>query len=218
MTTITAISAIISLLILGIALFLLKKKTGGSITTELEEKSKLVHSAISEINTLVSQTKNIASKGQLENLTNRLDESKTALVREKELLKEIEGKLENVQKMVETKEVHHQEMKSAKEEDESKLSELLACYDDISQEAIGLEQKLAASLKSLDSMMVGIELTAEQKQVLEELSNTLTEAGSRMRDLLTEYSMVKERLDGLKGQHHDLEEEYTRLVEQQLGE
>ena len=66
--------------------------------------------------------------------------------------------------------------------------------------------------------MVVIELTAEQQQVLEELSNTLTEAGSRMRDLLTDYAMVKERLDGLNGQHHDLEEEYTRLVEQQLGE
>jgi hypothetical protein len=34
---------------------------------------------------------------------------------------------------------------------------------------------------------------------------------------MTEYGVVKERLEGLQGQFKDLEEEYTRLVEQQLG-
>jgi hypothetical protein len=38
-----------------------------------------------------------------------------------------------------------------------------------------------------------------------------------LRDLIIDYQGLNERLDNLKGQHADLENEYTKLVEQQLG-
>ena len=80
-----------------------------------------------------------------------------------------------------------------------------------------LEQELAASLKELDALVVDVPMTPDQRTVFQELLNALTAAGSRLRDLITDYQAVQERLESLKLQHNDLEDEYTRLVEQQLG-
>ena len=63
-----------------------------------------------------------------------------------------------------------------------------------------------------------VQLTDAQKAVLQELSNTLTNSGSVLRDLLTEYESINERLNMLKLQLNDLEDEYTKLVEKQLGQ
>jgi predicted nuclease with TOPRIM domain len=73
-------------------------------------------------------------------------------------------------------------------------------------------------MKSLDAILSELNLTQDQRKHLSDLSETLTSAGGRLRELLTEYQTVKERLDMLTQQHADLEEEYTKLVEQQLGE
>ncbi|MBN8550582.1 MAG: hypothetical protein J0M12_14800 [Deltaproteobacteria bacterium] len=159
-----------------------------------------------------------AAKGQLEYVANLLGGAQTDLEREKGALKEIESKLGTAQKLVEEKEGKQQDIKSAKMEDELKLQELLSNYENLSTEAIALEQRLAASLKNLDSMMDEIELTQDQKGVLQEMSNALTNAGARLRDLLTEYEQVHQRLEALRQQHVDLEDEYTKLVEQQLGD
>ena len=55
-------------------------------------------------------------------------------------------------------------------------------------------------------------------QIFEDLNRALSDGGALLRDLITEYQSVNERLDMLRIQHEDLEEEYTKLVEQQLGE
>lgn len=212
------IAIVISTAIYVAALIVLKKKTGGTILQDIEAKSV-------EINTIIAKTKEsyqtasaLGSKAQYENLVLKLEETKTNLAKEKENLKAIEAKLITVQKTVEEKESHHQTMKTTKEEDDNKLTDLLNNYDGISRESVELEQKLAESMKNLDSIMDAVPMSDTQKTMLQELSETLTNAGARMRDLLTEYNLVKERLDTLKLQHNDLEEEYTRLVEQQLGE
>jgi predicted nuclease with TOPRIM domain len=61
-------------------------------------------------------------------------------------------------------------------------------------------------------------MTQSQREMFLGLQSTVEEAGARLRDLLMEYQTVNERLNMLRQQHSDLEEEYTRLVEQQLGE
>lgn len=201
------------------AVFAIKKKqAAGSVLNAIKETTSRIETADKSIQAQLASSANLGSKAQLTNITSQSEEAKNNLSKEKDLLKEIEAKLDTVQKAVETKESQHQDMKSAKEDDEAKLTELLASYETISQESIELEQKLAASLKSLDSIMESTPMNDGQKAVLTELSNTLTNAGARMRDLVTEYNLVKERLDSLGQQHKDLEEEYTRLVEQQLGE
>ena len=212
------IALVISNLIFAASYIALKKKASGSLSQEIEERINKIESVIAQTKEKIENSKNLASKAQYESVLAKLEEGKQNLDKERESLKETEKKLDSVQKLVETKEMHHQEMKTSRDDDDNKLTELLESYENISQESIELEQKLAESMKSLDSIMSNITVDESQKAILQELSDTLTNAGTRMRDLLTEYNMVKERLDALKQQHVDLEDEYTRLVEQQLGE
>lgn len=159
----------------------------------------------------------LATRLQLENLNRQLEEFQATFAEERRALERIEAKLEVAQRDVEIKESEQQEIKSAKYENESVLANLLANYAEVSNESILLEQNLASSLKHLDAILNELEMSQEARTLLEALSEALSEAGSRLRDLITEYDGVKRRLDLMQQQHHDLEEEYTKLVEQQLG-
>ena len=154
----------------------------------------------------------------LNSLSNQLEQLRTELVGEEQKLKSVEGRLDSAQRNVEQREATQQEIKSAKDNEESLLEDLKAKYNEYSTEAISLEQRLAQSLKNLDKMMSEIELTQDQRASLEALSESLTTSGGRLRDLLSEYQVVSDRLSMLQQQHIDLENEYTKLVEQQLGE
>lgn len=200
----------------GVILFA-KKVAASSVGSERANKQKMLDSKYKELLGLTKFADAYASKGQLQALLVQVDEAKQAVEDQKTTLKQVEESLDKAQKMVEEKETSQQELKTMKEEDERKLSELLENYESMAQEAVTLEQQLAQSMKDLDQMMSEITLTADQKSVFEQLSESLLQAGSRLRDLITEYEAVKERLESLKQQHKDLEEEYTRLVEQQLG-
>jgi len=204
-------------LVLG-AFVLFKRQVGGSIGAERNALLGEIPKTIAQLETLLAKGDNFASRLQLESLQKMTQSTVDELGKEKSLLKETEGRLDQAQKEVENKESHHQEMKTAKEEDEQKLQELLERFGQVSSESMELEQHLAASMKNLDKLLDEAELTADQSSVLRELSTAMTNASSRLRDLLVEYTTVKERLELLSQQHRDLEEEYTRLVEQQLGE
>ena len=159
----------------------------------------------------------LVSRHQIEFVAQQLDEARAALAAQRDILKEVESKLEFSQKEVEEREAKQQELKSAKEEDELKLQDLMSAFEALSNESMALEQRLAASLKNLDAMMEGLALTEEQKAVVTDLAQLLEVAGAQIRDLIMEYQSINERLLGLQQQHTDLEDEYTKLVEQQLG-
>ncbi len=158
-----------------------------------------------------------ASQAQHENLNNQLKTAKTAIEDQKKSLIEVEAALSKAQKVVEEKETYQQDLKTVREDDEKKLADLLSVYEQISGESLALEQQLALSMKNLDEIINSVELNDDQKAILNQLSEAMTHAGSRLRDLITEYEVVRGRLNALQSQHTDLEEEYTRLVEQQLG-
>jgi hypothetical protein len=213
-----AIAVALSAAIIGAGFVWLRKKTSTgdsgaqeALLKQVTEKDKAVSELLKRKETLYS----IAAFDDLKSKVAAVGEQAEA---ERNKLKEIEVKLESAQKLVEGKEQEQQETKAAKEEDLVKVQELLANYDAIESASVELEQKLAASLKSLDSIMTEVALTAPQKEVLQSLSNAVTDAGSRLRDLIVEAQTVNERLQGLTMQHQELESEYTRLVEQQLGE
>ncbi|MCB0317168.1 MAG: hypothetical protein KDD56_00320 [Bdellovibrionales bacterium] len=214
----TLLGAVISVALIIASLKYLKKSVASSIQAEKNVIVNKVTEVVAHLDTLASVHEGFASKAQLDSLTGRVSEIKANLEKEKAVLSQVEEKLGGAQKIVEEKEAVQQDIKSAKEEDEIKLEQLLGAYDSVSNETIELEQKLAATLKNLDSMAEETGIDPNLKLMLEELSSVLTNAGSRLRDLLTEYQSVNERIQTLKSQHEDLEEEYTRLVEQQLGE
>ncbi|MCB0352565.1 MAG: hypothetical protein KDD64_03545 [Bdellovibrionales bacterium] len=177
-----------------------------------------IRGADEEIKELLARSKSYCSRGQFETVSNQLTGLQSELEKEKKALADLEQQLDTAQTTVEEKEAHQQELKSSREEDEIKLEELLGNYAEISSESISLEQRLAQSMKNLDALSEEIELTEDQKAVLDELGSSLGKAGENLRNLLMEYETVNERLNLLREQHEDLEEEYTKLVEQQLGE
>jgi chromosome segregation ATPase len=174
--------------------------------------------ADNQIAELLKSKDSFIGPGQFDSIAKQLGEIQATLEAERASLKQIEERLDSAQKLVEKKEAEQQEIKNAKEEDLIKLEELLVNYGDVSRESHELEQRLASSLKSLDKILSEVELSQSQREMLISLQQAVELAGSRLRDLLTEYETVHERLTMLKQQHADLEEEYTRLVEQQLGE
>jgi chromosome segregation ATPase len=206
-------------IVLGlVTVFVMRRRSTGGDPQEIQKAIEDVNAVASQLDGIEEKIKQFVPKSQLDDLAAKMEEVKAEMANENWRLKEIEAKLDNSQKLVEDKEYKQQAVKSSKEEDEKKLTELLANYNSISEESIALEQKLAASMKNLDAMMSDIKMTEEQKAVLTALSEALLAAGSRLRELITEYQNVNERLDALKNQHAELEEEYTKLVEQQLGE
>lgn len=200
----------------GILFFILRRLKVGT-SAERDTLIAEIQSLDADIRAQLEVGEFLATKLQLENLNRQLQEFQEAFSQERRSLERIESKLEVAQREVETKESQQQEIKSAKYENEAVLANLLANYAEVSNESILLEQNLASSLKHLDAILNELELSQEARALLEALSEALSEAGSRLRDLITEYDGVKKRLDLMQQQHHDLEEEYTKLVEQQLG-
>lgn len=189
-----------------------------SVKSELNRLSKIATKNDEKIIELFRYKDSYYSKSQFEEISNRLTKIKTDIDKEKSTLREIEGKLDSAQQTVEGKEAHQQELKSSKEEDEIKLEEILSDYQDLSSKSISLEQQLAQSMKNMEAILSEVMLTADQRAVLDDMNETLSKAGENMRNLITELEGVNNRLLMLKEQHEDLEEEYTKLVEQQLGE
>jgi chromosome segregation ATPase len=214
-------SIIIGLISAGLIVALglvIKKKLSGGQTEQIDALVLEVSELDRKIDEIQSQAKDLISKSQADSAQEQLESARTAITAEKSNLTAIERKLDKAQKLVEGKEAIQQELKSGKAEDEQKMAELLAGYADISAESVMLEQQLAASMKNLDQIMTEVDMTVDQRSVLQDLSGALTTAGSRLRDLIMEYQQTNERLQALNIQHKDLEEEYTRLVEQQLGD
>jgi chromosome segregation ATPase len=194
-----------------------KKLSGSGSSATLTELTAKAQTLGDELKAHLLQSGPFASKAQLASVNEQTTDVVEGLEKQKALLKEIESKLESAQKDVESKEAVQQEMKSAKEEDETKLMEVTSKFGTISSDCVALEQELSSSLKSLDTMLAEVPMTSDQRAVFQELSSAMTAGGSRLRDLLTDCQAVNERLENLRLQHQDLEEEYTKLVEQQLG-
>jgi len=214
----TMIALLVSGVIFGGGYIVIKKQRGGSSTTTRANLLMEIASLSTEIDGLKKYERSYSGAQQLTGLQERINALTAMLASENAALKVIEEKLHGAQKIVEGKETQQQEVKSVKVKDEVMLQGILARYNDVAEESKALEQRLAQSMKSLDAILSELNLTQDQRKHLSDLSDLLTSAGERLRELLTEYQTVKERLNMLNLQHADLEEEYTKLVEQQLGE
>lgn len=214
----TLVVIAVSCCVLFGAFTFLKRQASSSVGAENESYLAKIREQIAEIKNLLTYSGGYASKGQFNNIAGQLEKAKQELETERNALKEVEPKLDEAQKNVELKESQQQEVKSAKDEEELQLKNLLETFTVQSAESASLEQELANSMKNLDAIMAEAQLTENQRAVLDELSRTMSNTGGTLRDLLTDYETLNERLTNLQVQLNDLEEEYTKLVEKQLGE
>jgi chromosome segregation ATPase len=208
------------LLSLGLPLiaYLLGKRAGASASdTEsaaLREEAQTLEAQLVEI---LSEQQKFASKGQIQSL---LSQSKTFMSSahdQKAILTSLVERLDRARTNVQQREAEQQDIRAMKDEDEKVIVQLTSNYAQFSHESVTLEHTLAESLKTLDAMSSEIKLTPDQQAVIQELSNALTSASAQLRDVIVDYQNAHERIESLRLQHRDLENEYTKLVEQQLA-
>lgn len=170
-----------------------------------------------EMISLLSDINRFASKGQVQTLVTQTQRFIKALEEQRDKLQQTEARLKKAQGEVINRELSQQEIKTARQEDEKKLVEVMSNYQDFSSQSVALEHKLAHSLRQLDAMIAENPMSADQRAIFQELSNALTAASAQLRDVIVDYQAVYERLDALRAQYADLEKEYTKLVDLQLG-
>jgi hypothetical protein len=165
----------------------------------------------------LSDNNRVVSLKQLEDLHLQAQRFMESVEQQKAEVDSIAEKLDSTRSEVRRREEALQDLRSLKEQDEVAIAQSLAAYNDSSTESVGLEQKLAESLRSLDTMSGEIKMNADQQAVFQELSNSLTSASAQLRDVIIDYQNANERLANLNSRFVDLEREYSKLVEQQLA-
>jgi chromosome segregation ATPase len=216
----TIVSIIVLILSVGAIIgtfYWLLQKTPSVDTTQRDLLLKRIAENEAHIRTLLAKKEGFRSQGQMEAMQGELAQLKKTLTQEQETLTKLQATLEKAQHDIEEKELKQQNLKMSREADEEKLDELLSVYEEISTESISLEQRLAQSMKNLESILDEVSLTEAQREQFDNLNEAMNIAGNNLRALIMEYEGVNERLKALKTQHHDLEGEYTKLVEEQLG-
>lgn len=206
-----AVGAVVAAVILNRKL---SKGASDEAIADLRAESEKLES---EMISLLSDINRFASKGQVQTLIAQTQRFIKALEEQRDKLQQTEVRLKKAQEEVIGRELSQQEIKTARQEDEKKLVEVMSNYQDFSSQSVTLEHKLAQSLRQLDAMIVENPMTADQRALFQELSNALTAASAQLRDVIVDYQAVYERLDALRNQYADLEKEYTKLVDLQLG-
>jgi chromosome segregation ATPase len=205
-------------LALPAAAFALGKRTGFKASDQemavLRDEARSLEESLIEA---LGDNDRFASKGQIQHLTKQTEEFLDASAKQQEILSELTERIDSIRSDVQRREAEQQELRALKAEDEAKIAQVLASYNESSTESVALEQRLAESLRSLDTMSGEIKMSADQRAVFQELSNAMTSASAQLRDVIVDYQNANERLEGLKTRFSDLEKEYSRLVEQQLG-
>lgn len=218
MQNVVIILCVVAAMGAALAAFALSKKLSKGASDEaiadLRAESEKLES---EMISLLSDVNNFASKGQIQTIIAQTQRFIKALEEQRDKLQQTEARLKKAQENVIGRELSQQEIKTSRQEDEKKLVEVMANYQDFSSQSVTLEHKLAQSLRQLDAMIVETPMTADQRALFQELSNALTAASAQLRDVIVDYQAVYERLDALRNQYADLENEYTKLVDLQLG-
>jgi chromosome segregation ATPase len=187
-----------------------KSEKQNALVDTLKQKEATIMQLLKEPNSIVSV-------GEISFVEKKIAEVQQALDKERETLAKIESTLGEAQREVELKETEQQELKISKESDGQRLETLRAQAKEIESESLMLEQNLQDSLKDLARMIEELEENSQLRLTLEELSRNVESAANLLRKLHVEYKNVTQRLDLICHQQSDLEEEYTRLVEEQLN-
>lgn len=216
MVTVAIVSLICAAAFAG-AYFKLGAGSGSKLKEKLEEKSKQLLESQSALNNEIERSKNLISSKQIATVQSQIESLEASIAQERAQLAKVEATLSKSQQDVEQRENTHQNQKIAKDDEEEKLNQLLERHETLSAESIELEQGLAEALKNLDKLLSESGMSEDQLGMFKELQTAMEAAGSRLRELIAEYEAVKSRVEMLRQQHLDLEEEYTRLVELQLG-
>ena len=197
--------------------FFIKRKANYGIGQERKELKITLAGIDQDLQSLTKESEKLISRKQLEGIRKRRLALSQEMDTARNLAVELEGKMRAAQKSIKEREAAQSRLKAVEVGEENKIAEIITTYEALNGESIDLERKLAESMKQLDSLEGEAQLTEKQKEALTKLSEVLSSAGERMRELITEYDTINKRILELQQQYLDLEDEFKRLVEQQLS-
>lgn len=198
-------------------LFFIKMKANAGLGQEKKDLKLTLAGLDQDLLSLTKESEQLISKQQLESIRQRRQELVEQMTEAKSLLKELDAKLKTSQQAVKHSESEQAKLKAVKVGDENKIAEIITTYESLNGLSIALEKKLAESMQQLDSLESEVQMTDKQRESLKKISSALSGAGERMRELITEYDTINKKLIELQQNYLDLEDEYKRLVEQQLS-
>jgi chromosome segregation ATPase len=198
-------------------LFFIKMKANAGLGQEKKDLKLTLAGLDQDLLSLTKESEQLISKQQLESIRQRRQELVEQMTEAKGLLKELDAKLKTSQQAVKHSESEQAKLKAVKVGDENKIAEIITTYESLNGLSIALEKKLAESMQQLDSLESEVQMTDKQRESLKKISSALSGAGERMRELITEYDTINKKLIELQQNYLDLEDEYKRLVEQQLS-
>jgi gas vesicle protein len=198
--------------------YILGKRLGFQASDEeaaqLREESAQLEAKLVET---LSNVDNFASKAQIAFIKTQSEAFQQAIREQQSTLSALVERVDKARVDVQARENELQELRAMSEEDQVAIIQSLASHNDSSAESLSLEQKLAESLRTVDAMASEIQMTTDQQAVFSELSNALTQASAQLRDVIIDYQCANERLTNLHSRFTDLENEYSKLVEEQLA-
>lgn len=197
--------------------FFIKRKANYGIGQERKELKITLAGIDQDLQSLTKESEKLISRKQLEGIRKRRLALSQEMDTARNLAVELEEKVRAAQRSIKEREATQSKLKAVKVGEENKIAEIITTYEALNGESIDLERKLAESMKQLDSLEGEAQLTEKQKEALAKLSEVLSSAGERMRELITEYDTINKRILELQQQYLDLEDEFKRLVEQQLS-
>jgi chromosome segregation ATPase len=213
------VAFLVILVVLGALGFITYKQLSGDSSTVLREQKSLESNLLEvhqkTIDSIIDP-KEFVSRAQYEFVMEGFTKITEAVKIERESLHKIEEDLETIRAEVESREVKIQELKGAKEEEAKLLLQISQEFDLLNQEAENLQSSLKESFDAIKKMETDVELTKEQTQQVQEFQQVVSNAVDRLQELTVEGQEVERRLKVLSQQYSNLEEEYTKLVEQQF--
>jgi chromosome segregation ATPase len=214
----TLIGILISVVIFVITIFTLRPKLLNQDSSRFRELEEVIKKDDLEFEPLLQyNVDDFVSERELAKAERELREVQSEIDRERETLKRIETTLAGAQAEVEQKETEYQNLKVSKKADEERIAAMHVNFEHIELESTELERTLAESLSDLNDIISNLEEHNQLREVLENLSHTASDQSKLARELHLEYRAVSERVAAVAQQQKDLEDEYTRLVEKQLG-
>jgi chromosome segregation ATPase len=212
------IAAVATLVVVSNSLKAAVKSASDSMeVADVGELESLVKSVQEELINFKFNPVDFVSRAQYEYASESTERLTKAIEVARAELRHVELELEATQIEVEKREVKIQDLKGAREEEAKLLYHISQEFALLHQEGENLRASLDNSLEHIQKMEQELSLTKAQAEELAKLQGVVTGTMDRLKELTVEGQEVERRLKVLSQQYRSLEEEYTKLVEQQFS-
>ena len=182
---------------------------------------KLIDSSIDALNknieAALSYANNLVPLSNYTELVKKSEEFENNLATERSKLELLDAKLAEIQKKVTIEEQNHSSLKKGREDAIDLATSIREKKSQLEAEQKRLNEELTNSRNQLDVLSNEMNLTPEQEIGLNQIKAALKNSQEQLGSLSQTYKQSSTRFATLHGQYSDLEKEFTKLIEKDLG-